>query len=316
MMNRMLKLLLLAIVMCSFQLRSSAQQDAMFSQYVLNTLSVNPAYAGYKEAMTINALHRSQWVGFKGAPITDVISMDTPLKKNFNIGGTMMFDKIGPTTELTLMLDGAYRMKLTNRAYLSFGLKAVMSLYQINLTDLALVSEYYDEEDQLFQENTNGLFIPNTGFGAFFSDRDHFISLSVPRILQFQYESKNSEAWQENYGTTQPTAYLMAGKMFHLNRDFKFQPTLLFKATQNAPISAGLYANLYIYDVFRVGVFYNHKEVAGALFQFEIDRNWKIGYSVDIAVSKLATTNYGSHEIFLSYQFNSKNRRIVYPRYF
>ncbi|MCT4582438.1 MAG: type IX secretion system membrane protein PorP/SprF, partial [Flavobacteriales bacterium] len=43
-----------------------AQQDAMFTHYMFNTLAVNPGYAGSRDALTITGLHRSQWVSFPG----------------------------------------------------------------------------------------------------------------------------------------------------------------------------------------------------------------------------------------------------------
>ena len=56
-----------------------AQQDAQYTQYMYNTISVNPAYAGSRGVMSILGLHRSQWVGLDGAPRTQTLSVHTPL---------------------------------------------------------------------------------------------------------------------------------------------------------------------------------------------------------------------------------------------
>ena len=42
-----------------------AQYYAMFTQYMFNEMFINPAYAGYKDAVAITALHRQQWIGFE-----------------------------------------------------------------------------------------------------------------------------------------------------------------------------------------------------------------------------------------------------------
>ena len=47
------------IILCAFFGSSIyAQQDAMFTHYMNNTLAVNPAYAGSRDALTVTALHR------------------------------------------------------------------------------------------------------------------------------------------------------------------------------------------------------------------------------------------------------------------
>ena len=51
-----------------------AQQLPQFSQYMYNTISINPAYAGSREIMVMNLLNRNQWLGVYGAPVTQTLS--------------------------------------------------------------------------------------------------------------------------------------------------------------------------------------------------------------------------------------------------
>ena len=293
------------------------QQSATSSQFVLNMLTVNPAYAGYKEQPVLMLHHRSQWVGFKGAPITSVVSFDMPLPKDeMAVGGSLTFDKIGPTSQLSLQSDFAYRFQMTRRSYISLGLKGGFDLYQSNLTDLDLISKYEGGQDDFFMANPKGVFLPNVGFGGLYYDRNTFFGVSIPRILRNQLDKKNSEAWNTMEGTQEPTVYMMGGKLFKIDRDYAFQPTVTVKATRNAPVSVGVYANLYIQKALRLGVFYHYNEIAGAIVQYEYGRRWKFGYSVDVAASRLITTNLGSHELLVSYVLTNKRKRIVYPRYF
>jgi type IX secretion system PorP/SprF family membrane protein len=60
---------------------SFAQQDAQFT-YMYNTININPAYAGSRGALSIFALHRTQWVGLDGAPVTNAVSINTPLNNS------------------------------------------------------------------------------------------------------------------------------------------------------------------------------------------------------------------------------------------
>jgi len=81
-----------------------AQQEAQFSHYSFNTQSINPAYAGSRDALTVTALHRSQWVGFEGAPTTQTLTAHTPiLNDKLGIGLSVLNDKIGPTNNTSFL---------------------------------------------------------------------------------------------------------------------------------------------------------------------------------------------------------------------
>ena len=106
---------------------------------MFNTVAINPAYAGSRDVLTITGLHRSQWVGFPGAPITQTLTAHTPLLfENAGIGVSFINDKIGPTNMTSMYLDFSYKIKLGKKASLSFGLKGGMNLMSNGLTDLEI----------------------------------------------------------------------------------------------------------------------------------------------------------------------------------
>ena len=128
-MTRYISVLILFLAM---GLSAIAQQESMFTQFVYNTQLINPGYVGYKEALSITAHHRSQWVGFKGAPHTSTVSIYSPLKKkSLAVGATVSHDIIGPSSETQIQGDIAYRMRLSNRATISFGAKVSAGHYQV-----------------------------------------------------------------------------------------------------------------------------------------------------------------------------------------
>jgi type IX secretion system PorP/SprF family membrane protein len=296
---------------------SYAQQEAMNTQFVVNKLFINPGYAGYREQAMVTAIHRSQWLGFKGAPNTQIVSFDTPLKRNeLAVGATLWHDKIGPTSRLAVSGDFAYRLRLVNHATLSFGAKASVELFQNNLTTLNLTSDYYNQQDESFMYNTRGLFLMNVGFGAFYSKKDHFIGISCPKLLRPRLDKKSNPGYGLLSGKQEPTIYFTGGKIWKINKDISIQPTAIVRATFNAPLSVGIYANVIFLKDFTGGLFYHYQESAGLLFQWQFDKQWKVGYSFDLSANALIRTNYGSHELSAIYALKSKKKRIVYPRYF
>ncbi|MBL0314381.1 MAG: type IX secretion system membrane protein PorP/SprF [Flavobacteriales bacterium] len=294
-----------------------AQQDAVTSQFVMNKMFINPGYTGYKEQALLTAVHRSQWLGFKGAPSTQTLSFDTPLKKNeLAAGGLLIHDKVGPTSRFGLMANFAYRTRLSNRATLSWGASASVDLYQMNLTDLTLASDYYGTQDEVFMSNVKGLILPNVGFGAYYHKKDHFIGLSCPKMLRPKLEKKGSPAFALLNGREEPTIYMMGGKQFKVNKDLFLIPSMLIRSQWNAPMSVGIYANAIYMKDFNFGLYYHYREIVGLMFQWQLDKQIKIGYSADIPTNVLIRNNWGSHELAVNYALNSSKKRIVYPRYF
>lgn len=293
------------------------QQEAMNAQYIMNKLFINPAYAGYREQPNLFAVHRSQWVGFKGAPMTTVAGFDSPLKKDeFAIGGTLIFDKLGPQTKSGMTVDFAYRTRLTNRATLSFGAKASAELYQANLTDLYLTSDYNGLTDEAFMYNTRGVFLPNIGFGAFYYKKDHYVGISIPRMIRNRLERRGTTEYELLDGRQEPTLILTGGKIYKVNKQIKIQPNIVIRSVWGAPMSIGIFGNVMILDQVNLGIFTHVGESAGLMFQWQINKQFKIGYSFDVATSALITTNYGSHELSSSFILPTRKKRIIYPRYF
>ncbi len=80
MINKIRKsLLITGFILMSSNIVLKAQQEPMYTQYMHNTMAVNPGYTGTRNAMNLLALTRHQWVGFNGAPSTQTFALHTPI---------------------------------------------------------------------------------------------------------------------------------------------------------------------------------------------------------------------------------------------
>lgn len=150
-----------------------AQQDAMFTHYMFNTLAVNSGYAGSRDALTITGLHRSQWVSFPGAPTTQTLTLHTPIANDqLGLGLSVLNDKIGPTNTTAIYADFAYKLKISEKAKLAFGLKGGINLRSNGLSSLALD----ENNDDAFASDVTSDILPNFGFGLYYYT-DKFLSL-------------------------------------------------------------------------------------------------------------------------------------------
>jgi type IX secretion system PorP/SprF family membrane protein len=286
---------------------SYSQQDAQFTQYMYNTININPAYAGSRGAMSIFALHRTQWVGLDGAPTTSTVSINTPLNNShLGLGVSLINDKIGPTRENTLSADLSYTIPTSEKLKLSFGLKATANLFDLDISKL----NPKDSDPSI--QNYNNKFTPNIGAGVYLHSDKAYVGLSVPNFIETnRYDDNEVKIFKEkiNY-------YLIAGYAFDLNSDFKFKPALLTKMVEGAPLQVDISGNFMFNNKFVIGAAYRWSAAMSAMLGFQISDSMYIGYGYDLETTKLENYNSGSHEIFFRYELFKNNKKITTPRFF
>lgn len=292
-----------------------AQQDPMYTHYMYNTLVINPAYAGSRDALTITALHRSQWVNFKGAPMVQTLSLHSPLRnEHLGVGLSVTNDKIGPTNNTSAVVDFAYIMKLNSKSKLALGLSAGANMFQGNLSSVQLDQQV----DPSFQNNVNNRITPNFGFGVYYSRERFYAGLSVPKIIQNNYSDLNQTTTNILAGKEQRHYYFIAGGLIKLFDNLDFKPTTFVKVTSAAPVQADVTASFIIMKKVLLGAMFRTGDAFGALVGLDITNQFHIGYSYDYSYG-LKTFKYhqGSHEIVLRYDFIFPSKKQIHtPRYF
>ncbi len=302
-----MKKLILVLLFCSTA--SFAQQDAQFTQYMYNTINVNPAYAGSRGVLSIFGLYRTQWVGLDGAPETSSFSVNTPVGYNVGLGVSLINDKIGPTNENNLSADFSYSIPTSATAKLSFGIKGSANLFKLDPTKLTPE----DQGDPQFQDFKNK-FTPNIGAGVYWHTDKAYVGLSVPNFIQTnRYDDNDVAIYKDkiNY-------YFIAGYVFELDRyeTVKIKPAIMTKMVEGSPLQVDASANFMFNDKFVIGVAYRWSASVSALAGFQITDGLYLGYAYDRETTKLVNYNSGSHEIFLRFEFLNKYGRITSPRFF
>ena len=158
-----------------------AQQDAQYTQYMFNTLAVNPAYAGSRGVYSINALHRSQWVGMDGAPTTQTVNFNTPVSERVGVGLSIVNDEIGNGTNQDTYFDGvfSYTIPTSDEGKLSFGLKAGGHFLSVDFNNLR---NYQAQGSVLAPPNIDRKFSPNFGAGVYYHTDSFYAGLSDPNL--------------------------------------------------------------------------------------------------------------------------------------
>jgi len=287
-----------------------AQQDAQYTQYMYNTMSVNPGYAGSRGHMSIAALYRSQWVGLDGAPTSQTINIHSPIGyRGVGLGFSVVNDKIGPTSETNFDIDFSYTIYTSDEGRLSFGLKASGNLLDVKFSELNQFTS-----DPNLAVDIDNRFSPNFGAGVYYHTNKFYAGLSVPRFLQtshFDESSLSSAKEQMNF-------YLITGYVWDINRFLKFKPTLLTKLVQGAPLQVDISANFMMSDKLVLGAAYRWDAALSGMAGFYISEGFFAGVAYDREVTELgnAAFNDGSFEIILRYDFIKTKGQMKSPRFF
>lgn len=289
---------------------AKAQQDPMFSQYMFNMLSVNPAYAGSADLLSVNAIYRDQWVDFDGAPRTQTITAHAPLKKEtISVGGSIINDAHGPLKQTGLYGDVSYRI-FFDRSKLAFGLKGGINFFQANLVDLSPV----EADDPAFQQNISNRTLPNFGAGVMWYSQTSYVGLSVPKILTNKLIDGNLPDFNNN--AEKQHFFLVAGTVLEINNYINFKPAGTLRVVNGAPPSFDLTANFMFYEKFWVGAMYRFQESVGMLLQYEINNKMRVGYAYDYSTTDIGNYSSGSHEIMLGVDFGKNAGGDISPRFF
>ncbi|WP_100611672.1 PorP/SprF family type IX secretion system membrane protein [Confluentibacter lentus] len=296
----------LALFSCTVTI---AQQLPQFTQYMYNTISINPAYAGSREALSIIALHRSQWVGFDGGPITQTLSIHTPLRNDrVGLGLTFIEDDLGPENYSYLYGDFSYAIPTGKTGKLAFGIKGGFTQYSLD----ADFREYESFDPQI--RGIENRWSPNIGLGVYYSTNKFYLGISAPRVLTTNLNKEQGFEALERlsyYGT--------AGYVVDLSEAIKFKPAIMVKATNGAPVSYDFTGNFLFNEKFWLGASYRHNRETGAiggLIDFQISRQLRIGYSYEKPISDIRAYTSGTHEALLIYEFKFLSSKLKSPRYF
>lgn len=323
------KLLVVLFAGCGLLLSNSAsaQQEVFYSQYMFNTMAINPAYAGSRDVLSITALGRYQWVGVNGAPRTHSLTLDMPFQnEKMGVGITAYNDNIGHFNTTGLNLAYAYKFKIAERTTMSLGLQPTVTNVSAHLSNVKNI----DPNDPNFQ-NDLSRFVFNAGLGLFVSNDKAYIGISVPQLIEQKISpNPNSE------GRIQRHYFAMMGFVVGKG-NFKLKPSTVIRATKGAPLGLDGNLNLWYRDKIAIGISGRKSQMVFSgqdqmdaivgMLELQLTPQLRLGFAYDTSLGKFNDSGESqnffkkiasapSYEGFLRYEFGFGKDKIITPRYF
>ena len=168
--------------------KAQAQQDPNFTLYNFNMNIINPAFAGIKDSPELNLVYRSQFLGIDDAPRTISMAYSKNVGKNLGIGISLINDKVFILKQTDVAVDISYKIQMSEKTKLYFGLKAGGGFTNIDLS-----RANNQGIDPLFSENQD-FFNPHIGAGINIQNEKYYISISTPNLLKGERYEKKGKA--------------------------------------------------------------------------------------------------------------------------
>ena len=305
-MKRIIKTILWLLVPLSL----SGQITPVTNQYVLNPLTINPAYAGNRGALNIAAFYRKQWVGVSGSPLTVTLAADAPLlDSKLGVGLIITNDKIGVTKETQFHTSYAYKIAL-KKGILSFVLGAGLITTNTAWSELIAL----DQGDEIYLADSKVFLVPDFSFGAYYTLDNYFAGFSIPKLLGYNFDfDRNKYSLKVNPG--QYYYMINTGYVYNLNEKIKIFPSTLITFSPGEKLLFDINAHVNLYNRLWTGLSYRSSRSVATLLQFSINNQLKVAYTYDFDFGKLGRYSNGSHEIMIRYEFRY-NVDVVNPLVF
>jgi type IX secretion system PorP/SprF family membrane protein len=292
-----------------------AQQQPFFSQFFYNKLIANPGAAGSTGLPTVTAFHRQQWAGLEGAPVTQALSVNSPvLAERVGLGLTLVNDRIGFYNSTFAQAAYAYRVDVAG-GKLGIGLHGSMTRYEADLSEIRTISGSTKAQEGMMDFS----YLFNMGMGVHFENERFFMGASIPQVLDRGQTNGQVRHFFANAGAV-----------------MELSPTLLMRAAgavrvvENVPPSFDAHlgfgfteeARLWLGSTLRVSDNYNGLggDALVAVGQYQISERIRAGLAYDLGLGAVRNGNAGSFELLLEYAFVKASAAplmpTLRPRYF
>lgn len=312
MMNMKKHISFLSILFIVLIVKVSAQSQFHYGMYMIHQPFMNPASISSYDRFTAAMLYKTQWVGYDGAPKVGALNLIQPLG-NSSVGLTVINDQVGINNNTEISGSYSYRLRLNGYGRLALAMSASVNLLQSNLDQVDIL----DVNDPAYSGgNTRVYTEPNFKFGSYYYNRNFYIGIAVPNILENKISFENGQGGQTSFDFNSMHYYLNSGYRFILNEQLNLNVSTLIKQVSGSSLQYDLNGQIEYNRKLGVGVSYrSSKEILGIL-SYQLTPDLKLAYAYEFNFDVIGNYSSGSHEIMLVYQFNPPKETVIsVPRF-
>lgn len=294
-------------------IKANAQEFPWSLHYLTNMNTINPAYVGMWDRTGLLVSSRTNWVGIKGAPLTQHFSYYSPVKdQKSGFGVNIQRKNVGLEKSLYVTGDYSFQVRLDVYNYLRFGFRAGFVNYDNNLKDYQLYPDQIPDPE--YTTDVRQYFMTVFGVGAVLFDDRYNVSISIPQIINNTF-SVNQNGFSSLHELK--TIYLSGGYVFRLPGMVMLRPNLLVVETIGKQLYFDASALLYLPGDLQFGLNVRSNGAICVSGQYTFKNNIRIGYASEYhVIQDIRRFQLGTYEFMVGYDFNLYRKKNTRPYYF
>lgn len=296
-----------------------AQQESHYTQFMYNKLYLNPAFAGAEGFASFVGIYRNQWMGFEGAPVSQLVSFNTPFfGQRVGFGIVLNHDNIGILNRWNGSLSYSYDLLNRPNASLRIGFQGSAKYYQMDFADPNLIIADPSDPSILYNMMTSDVYW-NVGAGLHLAVNNFFFGVSAPSLIEnvIGYNPNNNvetAAESRHY-------YAMTGFALPVSNHLVMRSSVLGKYVKNAPIDVDINLSFEFNEKFTTGLSYRvGGDGAGdsidVLLFGQLTRMFGLGLAYDYSLSDIMDSSAGSAEALVRIDLVKGSDNLKNPRFF
>lgn len=281
------------------------QKEMMYSQYLLNPLAINPAYAGSRENLNMALMFRRKWFGAQSSSLLTGGGGGGPISETFAGDGAVSNGKIG------------LGLQAQNDQLSTFGATGVYGsvAYRINLPALAKLSvggqggvtvlPVYDQITGGFNVRQA---VASAGVGVYYGSPTFFGGVSLPELINRGVVLSG----QSQFRPTLPL-FIQAGTKLNLADDLVLIPSVLLTRAANRPLGIDLNARLWVKEKLGLGLSLRANSLGVqptdyvlAMAEYQLSTAIRVGYTFSSqTIENPLYPQRSAHELVFKYSLNN-----------
>ncbi len=273
-----------------FTIKSYAQREVLYEQYIQNPMAINPAFTGMREDFNMTTLLRRRWFTIPNSPITQTFAMDgTVANGKIGLGLQALNDRLSPYYTTGVYGSGAYHWDASVSWRISLGVQG-----GINVLPL------YDFASGV---STNGV-LGSFGAGVWLRYAEQFyLGISKPELL-----SQNFGSSRQSLLTYRQPLFFTAGARFDAGEQWQVTPSALIVQEKGLPLRVDVGARAWYDEKIGFGAFYrmaavNYVQLSG---EAQLGKNVRLGYifnsrAIESTIVGINNNPLTIHELMLKF---------------
>jgi type IX secretion system PorP/SprF family membrane protein len=300
----MKKLIIFIVIVCS-SLSVIAQDESVFTQYIINKTLVNPAFAGSLNQHQLFLNMRNQWAGFPGAPKTYSLSYNGPIADKIGLGAMVFSENIAGYSKLRAQLAYAYHYKTRN---LKIGLGFSTEVHRTKLSSEYILNQNINPSDPLLKDAADGRTYFDATVGAQGLINDQIIvGIALPTLIRARLNGVGQDTSFKDAPSTFLRQINLIGGYRMKMQDLTLEPSLMIRKSYNAPllVDFNLKAS-FLEDRILGGIMYRPSYAIAFMIGTKISQ-MQLLYTYEVSTQKFQGYSGGTHEITLGFDFEAKS---------